>query len=210
MNARVEISYSEHPPAVQVGLRQFALFNWGRPFGPLTTEPRPRKREEWDGPFLPRIAFVIRLSDSLLDPPARPPDVGMLSTVPEIDPEDGEVVGERPADGFLLDDAETEQFQMALRLTTELMAQIAPYRSEWRFIETALDFLLRAYTTEGLEQLLWHVTAIEAVLGQKKEAGLTTLLLNRTSKILSATPNERRNFRKRFEKLYGFRSDLVL
>jgi hypothetical protein len=32
---------------------------------------------------------------------------------------------------------------------------------------------LKGFTTDGLEQLLWHITAIEAVLGQRVDAGLT-------------------------------------
>ena len=75
-------------------------------------------------------------------------------------------------------------------------------------MDTSLDFLLKAYTTEGLEQLLWHVTTIEAILGQRG-TGITNRLLNRTSSILGATAKERKDFRDRFEKLYAFRSELV-
>jgi hypothetical protein len=93
--------------------------------------------------------------------------------------------------------------------TTDLLTAIEPHRAHWRFVDTAFGFLLKAFTTEGLEQLLWNFTAIEVVVGQKVDGGLTKLLLNRVADILGGTAQERRDFRKRFGDLYAYRSDLV-
>jgi hypothetical protein len=210
MTSRVGICYSEHPPAIQTAMRQLALFNWGsNQWGAVPIEPRPTERSEWDGPFLPPIPFAIRLSDSLIVAPTKPADLGDLSSEPIFVPETEEQVSEQPTRHMSMDAAETERFRSFLRRTTELLETIKPYCEHWRFVDTALSFLLKAYTTKGLEQLLWHMTAVEAVLGQQKKVGLTKVLSRRVSNILGTTAQECDEFRGRFKGLYSFRSDLV-
>jgi hypothetical protein len=60
-----------------------------------------------------------------------------------------------------------------------------------------------------MEQLLWHITTLEALLGEKIESGLTTLLKNRVGQILGRTDAEKRVVRKNFENLYSLRSDYI-
>jgi hypothetical protein len=189
-------------------MQQLALFNWGPLLVGIPEEPRPAKRDEWDGPFLPRIAFVARLSDSLIDTPRGVPEVVNLSREPYIDAETGDEVGDQPARGFFIRNSEADNFQRFMQKTSDLLATLERYRDHWRFIDTALGFLLKAFTTDGLEQLLWHITAIEAVLGQKGP-GLTERLLRRVSNVLGSTPKERKEFRNRFNNLYEYRSGLV-
>jgi len=58
--------------------------------------------------------------------------------------------------------------------------------------------------------LLWHITAIESILGQKNPpSGLTRILGDRLTKILGTTKDDKKRVRNTFNKLYGFRCDLV-
>src|SRR5207249_2672993 len=70
-------------------------------------------------------------------------------------------------------------------------------------------FLVKANFSEGLEQLLWHITAIEAMLGKKISSGLTNLLRSRISLILGNTKRERKDIATMFSRLYDFRSQLI-
>ena len=56
---------------------------------------------------------------------------------------------------------------------------------------------------------MWHITTIEAILGEKVDAGLTKLLKTRVGRILGKTPDDQRQIRKNFDALYSLRSDLV-
>lgn len=68
--------------------------------------------------------------------------------------------------------------------------------------------LIKAFFADGLEQLLWRITALEAFLGEQKQ-GIATSLAKRTAAILGATEKERRKLRKQFDELYDLRCDLV-
>ena len=95
-----------------------------------------------------------------------------------------------------------------LREFSERLGDIDQHQPQWRFALTALGFLTKAMRTRGLEQLLWHITAIEAILGQKSD-GLTSLLKRRIGAIFGGSESDMRGIRKRFSTLYEYRSDLV-
>jgi hypothetical protein len=128
---------------------------------------------------------------------------------PYFDEEDGEEIGERPLVVFFFDDAKTKELERYLKELSARLRLIEQHQPEWRFIYTALGFLTKAFRTKGVEQLLWHVTAIEAILGQKLEVGLTSKLKRRIAEVFGGEEHERRDFRKQFDRLYSFRSDLV-
>jgi hypothetical protein len=86
-------------------------------------------------------------------------------------------------------------------------AKLQPHSERWRFVETALGFLLKGFTTEGIEQMLWHITVIEAALGDRRP-GLSKRLAARVSKIFGSQ-EDRDEHRQRFEQLYLYRCDLV-
>lgn len=215
LDARVTSSYSQYPQAVQAALTRLALYNWGsNPYGP-PTKTLQAKYDAWDGPFRPHIPFVISCSDCLIEWPRRGPDLTELVKVPVFDPVTGEELGEEPSRGWW-DERDLEAF---VRHCGTLIARLQSYRGQWGFVETALGFFVKGFTAPprpmelpgegGLEQLLWYITAIEAVLGQKVDAGLTKLLLTRVSKVLGRTKEERKDYYRRFDTLYTFRSDLV-
>ncbi len=211
---RVTASYSEYPEAVESALARLALYNWdSHTFGTRATKGLQAKPDPFHGPFRPHIPFVISCSDCLIDWPRRGADLSVLMTEPV------EELGERPTRACTLIEQETEELKAFMRNCSALIGRLQPYRNQWGFVETALGFLVKGFTAPprpldlpgkgGLEQLLWHITAIEAVLGQNVESGLTKLLLTRVSTVLGRTKEEQKDFYKRFGSLYSFRSDLV-
>ena len=212
IESRVEPTYTGYPVQIEAALKDLALFDWGtvRPFdaSPPGKSLRPRYTK-WDAPFHPHIPFVISVSDSLIEWPSRAPDFSILETLPYFNPVTGEESGERPTPGMHLSQEETEAITRFLQSVAELSKNRLLYQSEWDFIDMSLRFLVKAFTSEGLEQLLWHMTAIEAALGEKVEAGLTKLLKTRVSNILGTGEAERKDYGKLFDELYSYRSDLV-
>ena len=80
--------------------------------------------------------------------------------------------------------------------------------TRWPFLKVAMGNLIKAFFTEELEQLLWHITALEALLSERGP-GVTASLARRSAAILGKTKAERKERRKQFKDLYNLRSDLV-
>ena len=113
-----------------------------------------------------------------------------------------------PAVHISLDKQETESFIEFVKRTNENLQKLDFEKSGWHFFEIALNMFVKAFFAEGLEQLLWHITTIEALLGEDA-TGLTEKLARRIAAICGKTKKEKDNLRKKFKKLYTFRSDLV-
>lgn len=88
-----------------------------------------------------------------------------------------------------------------------MINKLAPYSAQWGFVDTALAFLLKGFLSEGLEQLLWHITAIEAAIGPGE--GGTVRLRSRVARIVGQTESAKRRTNKAFEKLYRVRNELI-
>ena len=58
------------------------------------------------------------------------------------------------------------------------------------FFKVAMRNLIKTFFTEEIEQLLWHITALEAFLGE--ERGIRKSIAERSAAILSTTEEERR------------------
>jgi hypothetical protein len=69
-------------------------------------------------------------------------------------------------------------------------------------------YLVKGFFAEGFEQLLWHITAIDALLGDDAP-GAANRLARRVAAILGSTRNEQSMIRERFRELYDFRSRFV-
>jgi hypothetical protein len=76
----------------------------------------------------------------------------------------------------------------------------------WYFFELAITYLVRAFQTEGLDQLLWHMVAIEALVGEEP---VRATIRRRLVRMLGSTESNRKEIRKQFNRLYDLRSDLV-
>jgi len=212
------VSYSQHPAAVESALKLLALYDW-RPTGSRFVRAgllhHPWRRDtlvDQDadaGPIRPEMPIYITCSDSLVEWPRAAPDLAVLGTEPVIEADTGQQIGEAPLSGACFDAEETADFQTHLSYCAEALAKLTPYLDQWRFVEVALGFLLKGFLSENVEQLLWNITAIEAVLGERMEIGVTKRLRNRVTRVLGSTVEQRKEIGKRFDDLYSIRSDLV-
>lgn len=207
-DSRVKPSYTNYPQAIEKGLYPLVLYDWVDKFHPSKRGVRPIKREAHDEPLYPNFPFVVALSDYMLKAPEPTPDLSEMARDSYFDA-DGEEGGNSPSVAFYFDEAGTKKFEDDLRELEARLHLIDQHQPEWRFVNTALGFLTKAFRTNGLEQLLWHVTAIEAVLGQKLETGLTNTLKRRIAEVFGRSADEKKRFKKQFDDLYAFRSDLV-
>jgi hypothetical protein len=200
---KVNIQYTKYP-VIEEALQELALVDW---------EPQWRKEEEhessqwrqWERFHVP---FVMEVEDDLLRAPRHAPDLSKLATEPWTDGATGEDLGWRPSVSISLDSKETEMFQSFLNRVDERFQKVKANASAWPFFERGLGFLVKAFFTYDLEQLLWHIAAMEALLGENKE-GITDRLKRRVGAILGANEAEGQALRKQFKELYDFRSDLV-
>jgi hypothetical protein len=92
--------------------------------------------------------------------------------------------------------------------TTALFEDLDFSEREWRFLDIGIGYLTKAFFADGLEQLLWHITAFEALFGESNR-GVTERLARRLAAILGGSEEQRKDVKKRFEQLYRIRSKLV-
>jgi hypothetical protein len=90
-------------------------------------------------------------------------DVSVLDTEPDFDPDTREEIGERPAIWFWFTDAKLGEFEEFVRREGSRLHHALV--TEWSrpLIEVASGFFAKAFMSDGLEQLLWHITTIEAL-----------------------------------------------
>jgi hypothetical protein len=215
LDFRVQPKYSRFPKPIETALKRLVLFPWGTVSQPLQPLRDFSALELWDAPSRFGVPFCIGISDSLIDRPTAMPDISVLVTVPWKDPVTGECLGERPLDGINLSEKPPYGHQKTNRDFVEFVGEANRILKDvcglpgWHSIDIALDFLVKGFFSEGLEQLLWHITAVEAALGEKREQGLTKLLKSRVGLILGDSEEESKSSAKLFGKLYDFRSALV-
>jgi hypothetical protein len=200
----VFVSYQPPPGPIERALQVLSLFDWERAEWSATGE--------WGRFDLP---FVILTNDALLRAPYRwwcegrwvvgTPDCSRLS------------LG-KSRHGHLDEDAssELEKFcKNTSSVLTECMPPPPARPSEeekdltdhpWYFFELAITYLVRAFQTEGLDQLLWHMVAIEALVGEEP---VRATIRRRLVRMLGSTESNRKEIRKQFNRLYDLRSDLV-
>lgn len=153
------------------------------------------------------VPFVIVVDDDLLKTPRSRPAVDQLYREPAFDPTTGdEMDTDRPMTWISLDEKETGECEVMIRSIAERIHQLGPYTAPWQFFGRAGHYFLKGFFSEGFEQLLWHVTTVDALLGDNAGGGATRRLVGRVSAILGTTTATETEIRKRFEELYNFRS----
>ncbi len=209
--ATVRVQFSQISEIFRRPVRALVLYDWATDsFRAMDSEELARgknslanhKTEGWQGFRLP-VAFEI--SDNLLQPPKRSPDLSMLKTE-FVRGDEGDV--EIPFREVNLSPGETESFKKFVCRWHEILSGLKTKENGWQFFELALDYLTKAFFTEGIEQLLWHMIVIEALIGEK-QPGLTERLASRLSNILKETNEKPEDLKKCFKKLYDLRCDLV-
>jgi hypothetical protein len=220
LDRSVPKTFNAFPEQLEQVITLLTLWDWEE--SRFDVKPRPTKNtardysdeEGWTRftvPFILTIQRDLRLQPSAVpeikgvdyEPEAVPASNGG-GYGPESDQEDG--IDQCPLYNIHIDDA--EQFAKILREIGRKITSVRATGNVWVFLDLALNCFLKAYFTDGLDQLLWHITVIEALLGQKQQ-GLTSLIKGRVQKIFGQTVNERKAIGKQFEELYEIRSRLV-
>jgi hypothetical protein len=146
--------------------------------------------EAWDEIELGRgpcdLPLVLRFDDDLLSSPAATPNLSHLQTGIWVNPDTEEEI-EYPALWLHLDSEGTDQFNTFVQRIEHLFGSLKPQALGWEFLEIGLAYYMKALQSTGLEQLLWHMTALEALLGERGE-GITERLARRISMILGGCP----------------------
>jgi hypothetical protein len=78
------------------------------------------------------------------------------------------------------------------------------YKEKWQFIHIAHKMLLKAFFSNGIDQLIWHITAIEAMVGQKADGNLTSTVARRISAITG-----KKEYYDIFKRLYETRCNFI-
>jgi len=154
---------------------------------------------KWPLPEL--VPFVISVSTNCLEWPRRAPDTSVLIRIEDIDAQTGETF-ERPNFQVHWHAAKAYEFEQLLATALRDLDRIRPHEQHWAFMGVALRFLGKAFTSEGIESLLWNMTAVDALLGEKGR-GTKDRLSARVGKMLGEEQ------KARFKMLYEIRSDLV-
>ena len=207
---RVYLEYTRFPPAIERVLARLVLFDWvGDPEDPSTYSGQNCY------PFGFNIPFVIRVDDNDLGRPQSAPDCSKLITTPGGNEGENEI----PFVIFDLKKSRAVTFEQHIQRADECLRHLEkkkydtklPYLdtldTRWPFLKVAMGNLIKAFFTEELEQLLWHITALEALLGE--ERGIRRSIAKRSAAIVGTTKKERTRLKKQFENLYDLRCDLV-
>lgn len=205
----VSPEYTRLPPAIERVLERLVLFDWlEEPQREGKKKEREQQSARWPYglPFGFNIPFIIRVDDNDLGKPRIAPDCSKLKTTPSGD--EGEY--EFPTILFNLNEPRFAGFQECIQQADECLGHLKLENKDthWPFLKVAIDNLIKAFLTDGLEQLLWHITGLEALLGEPGP-GVTASLAERSAAILSTTEKERKECRKKFRELYDLRSALV-
>ena len=215
VKGRVFLEYTRFPPAIERILARLVLFDWvGDPQDPLTYSGQ-------DGlPFGFEIPFVLRVDDNDLKGPESAPDLSKLKSYgTKVNPVTEEEY-EAPYVTFNLNEPRVAALEEYIQRADECLRHLEkkkhdtklPYLetldTRWPFLKVAIGNLIKAFLTEeDLEQLLWHITALEALLGE--ERGIRKSIARRSAAILGTTKTERKGLKKQFEDLYDLRCALV-
>ena len=188
--------HTRFPCAVEDVLARLVLFDW-------VVAP-----QNDDLPYLGfNVPFVVRVDDNALRSPRSAPDCSTLVTTPQIDLSTGDEY-ESPIFFFNLNESHVVAFEECIERTDECLRHLLTDDTHWPFLKVAIGNLIKAFFADGLEQLLWHVTVLETLLGERKQ-GVATSLAGRIAALLGTTQNKKKELRKQFGKLYDFRCSLV-
>ncbi|MCX6627583.1 MAG: HEPN domain-containing protein [Candidatus Solibacter sp.] len=165
------------------------------------TEPHPLCADLPTGGESSRPVQFSPYPHSPIVPPEDPPDMRGLEMMPRD-------IGEGPLFYINLNEHRTLDFSRWMQHIDRLFDVVATRHDQWPFIDLATGFQLKAFGSRGMESLLWNVASIEALLGERRNGGLTKLMAARVARALGKD-NERRKIRKLFEGIYDFRSAIV-
>ena len=173
---RVDIQYASLPSPVVAAVHRLVLFSWQASFwggaADVVDAAETDKGRGWMGFGIP---FVMKCDDNLLASPSVVPNLSGLATEPVFDPRTDEEVGEKPAIYIYLDEQETETFEIFINRIDSMIEGLPLKQKNCRFLDIAFGNLTKGFFAEGLDQLLWHIVTLEALVGEDRE-GLGTII----------------------------------
>jgi hypothetical protein len=202
----VDIEYANYPAEILPFLKSLSLFDWGSDW---LKEYKRQIKDIEVGWLRFNIPLVFIINDNLLDSPNHAPNLSLLKKVQYYD-EDGEDICFSRLLYIDLDNAKTRKFKEFIDNTHRLLLSVKTEENNWQFFDIAINSFLKAFFSNGIEQILWYMISIEALLGQVEKS--TENIANRMSRILGRTNEEKKTIKKKFkgEKgLYDFRCKLV-
>lgn len=176
----VSASYQPPPGPVERAVQVLSLFDW----------------ERWGGFRLP---FVIVTDDNLLRAPCRWWCAGRWAVAPDC----SRLL--KSGKRAILDEDASSQLENFSRETGSILAQY-PETHPWHFFEIAITYFERAFQTEGLDQYLWYMVAIEALVGGEPPEPVLTTIYRRLARMFGSS---KKKMKDRFEPLYKLRCDMV-
>ena len=207
---KVKSKYTDFPQVLEERLRILSLYRWQAVWWKnYNTQEQTEEEVGWLG-F--KIPVFFKINKCFIVTPDHIPDFKRkLLTEPVYDVK-GNTIGEGPTIYIHLNEEETNLFKVFTKETTKIINGIDINKNKWEFLDIALGYFVKAFFTDsfekGLEQLLWNITALETLLGEKNK-DLTESLARRISIILGTTQKEKKNIKKKFKILYDFRCALV-
>ena len=158
----IRFDYTSLPRPIEHAVQALALYDWRHHM--LEGYPDSDRGKGW---FRFNLPFVLVLDDNLLGVPSRAPDLSVLSKeVRVIEIDDGhEIEIEEPERGAT--EYETTSFESFFARVGPPLETARRLHGTWPFIEIALGYFVKAFLSEGPEQLLWHITVLDALLGRK-------------------------------------------
>jgi len=186
-------------------VQALALFDWEN------FEAHSEKIENDPGWFGFSLPISIELNDDLFENLRNAPNLSILAFEPDFDPW-GEEVGEKPCFLFSMFEKEIERFEDTVKNYNDFINSIELHTCNWDFLDIAMGYLAKALLTKDhLEQLLWNITVLEALLNEEGEKdGITGNIKRRLCLILGENDQKKiDSIRKSFGDLYDFRSKLV-
>jgi hypothetical protein len=196
-SSKIHSRVIEYPEVIKTILYMLVLFDWKQ-----DNFIKFKMDWPWNGFYIPFIGII---NSNLISAPDRAPDPSKILITTYFDSETDENLGEGPKNYIKLEAKEVLEFIEFLIIVSEAFDQNVLIK--WPFINTALEYLTKAFFTNSnknaLEQLLWHIISIEALVGENKE-GLTKRLKNRLTRIPGINISK-----TQFDNIYKIRSDLV-
>jgi hypothetical protein len=106
------------------------------------------------------------------------------------------------------DEEKTEKFKNFVIDKNKLLDNLGcDINNQWNFLDRAVSYLIKAFFSHGLEQLLWNITVLEALVGERPD--IQSNLARRVSIILCDTEAKRKELRKIIYELYDYRSRII-
>lgn len=186
-------------------LQLLALFDRGNAAARLS--PEMQKTDlGFEGLDLP---FIHAVSDDLIDWPMASHDLSKLNLVPFFTPNGEETDEEIPQFSMHFSQSELDQLREIIKVAYDFLENCNLQKCEWEFLEIAIGSLAKAFfSKDGLEQLLWNIIAIEALIGERNQ---TEQNIRRRLGLIWGGGDMKKidEIGKDFKELYEFRSSLV-